>query len=277
MARLVSATPNFPDQGLALNSTFTPRAPGLPIAHRPGRTARRSGLSRRLAGAALTGVIASTTLLGAAPAWAGRPLATDDAATAGAGTCQVESWVERGPGQHHLHLSPACGVGDAVEINGEIVRRRADGEAATDLSLGAKWVDPSWKLGPLALGLKAWSGQHRLPDGHQETGERGAAVLLSSELGASGAAHLNLGVLRDGADGKRHGLLNLAVTWKPADNWLTFAELNAVRHNPTTRSAGLRWWLRPDVLGLDLTASRSAGQAGPATLTLGLGWYGISY
>ncbi|MFM2065571.1 MAG: hypothetical protein RLZZ584_480 [Pseudomonadota bacterium] len=254
-----------------MNTALTPGTPAPASAQPSGRTTRQC---RRLAGA---GIVGTACLLLAGAAHAGRPLATDDAATAGARNCQVETWGERGPGQHHLHLAPACGVGEALEINGEWVRRREDGAAQNDLALGAKWVDPAWRLGPLALGLKAWVSQHRLPDGHHVVGERGAAVLLSSELGASGAAHLNLGSLRDAVDGQRHGLLNLALTWKPAEHWSTFVELNTLRHHPATRGAGLRWWLRPDVLGVDLTAARSSAAGSTTVWSFGLGWYGIGY
>ena len=49
-------------------------------------------------------------------AWAGRPLSTDDAATAGAATCQAESWFQRAEGARDVVLAPACGLGDAVEV-----------------------------------------------------------------------------------------------------------------------------------------------------------------
>ncbi|MEY2690437.1 MAG: hypothetical protein RL375_4637 [Pseudomonadota bacterium] len=210
-------------------------------------------------------------------AQAGRPLATDDAGTAGAGNCQVESWWQRGHDSRSVVVAPACGIGDAVEVNGEIERSNSTPPAQTDLTLGAKWVDPGWKLGPLAFGLKAWFGQTRWSGGSQQQGERGVSLLVSTELGADGAAHINLGRLRDPADGRQHTLLNLALTWKPADHWLTFAEVNAVRRSPTEQFAGVRYWLHPEVLGLDLTVGQRAGQPDSRVWTLGLGWYGLRY
>jgi hypothetical protein len=211
------------------------------------------------------------------PAHAGRPLATDDAGTAGAGNCQVESWWERSHDTRALVVAPACGVGEAVEINGEIARSNSATPSQTDFTLGAKWVDPAWKLGPLAFGLKAWIGHTRFSDGSHDNGESGASLLVSTELGASGAAHLNLGRLRSPDDQRQHNLLNLALTWKPSESWLTFVELNAVRRSPTAQLAGARYWLQPDTLGLDLTMGQSAGQPQSRVWTLGLGWYGIRY
>jgi hypothetical protein len=215
--------------------------------------------------------------VGLGTAHAGRPLATDDASTAGAGNCQVESWWQRARDSRSVAVAPACGIGEAFEVNAEVDRSNSVAPAQTDLTLGAKWVDPSWKLGPLALGLKAWLGQTRLSDGSQQHGDRGASLLVSTELGASGAAHLNLGRQRNAADGGQHNLLNLALTWKPGDSWLTFAEINAERHSPTTQAAGVRYWVRPDVLGLDLTVGQSAGQPDSRVWSIGLGWYGLRY
>ena len=46
----------------------------------------------------------------AAPVLAGRPLATDDAVTADAKTCQIETWHERAGPDRAWVLAPACGV-----------------------------------------------------------------------------------------------------------------------------------------------------------------------
>lgn len=64
-------------------------------------------------------------------AHAGRPMATDDAKTVGAQTCQLESWhettrtsktdgVER---ERKMVASPACGIGESIELNVELIRR----------------------------------------------------------------------------------------------------------------------------------------------------------
>ncbi|WP_036248260.1 MULTISPECIES: hypothetical protein [unclassified Methylibium] len=89
-------------------------------------------------------------------AHAGRPLGTDDAGTAGATTCQVESWAERNSSTRERTwvVSPACGVGDAVEINLELARTVPDGGTRLESGLAVKWVDPAWKSGAFNWGMK---------------------------------------------------------------------------------------------------------------------------
>ncbi len=55
-------------------------------------------------------------------AQAGRPLASDDAGTAAVGTCQLESWVERGSGEHALVVAPACGIAQDIELGFDYTR-----------------------------------------------------------------------------------------------------------------------------------------------------------
>ena len=64
-----------------------------------------------------------------------------------------------------------------------------------------------------------------------------------------------------------------------ADPWQLFAEVQANSKRTvfggTLATAGARWWLNKDTLGLDLTAGRESGVHGATVWTLGLCWYGI--
>jgi hypothetical protein len=217
----------------------------------------------------------------ATPTLAGRPLTTDDAATAGAGSCQVESWLERSRGDRSLVVAPACGLNDAVELDLSVSRSHVENlRYETGVGLAVKWVDPAWKLGDTALGAKVWVGQRRRPGQGPHMDENGLALLASRPLGESLTAHVNLGAVRHPDDSKGHGLGYAALAWTPQAAWLAFAEINAVSKLPSQTATGLRYWLRQDVLGLDLTAMRSAArpnQPGATTLSLGLGWYNIKY
>ena len=50
---------------------------------------------------------------------AGRPLASDDAGTADAGTCQVEVWAERSDRDRATVIAPACGIAKGVELGSD--------------------------------------------------------------------------------------------------------------------------------------------------------------
>ena len=49
-----------------------------------------------------------------ASAWAGRPLATEDAGVNDKGSCQLEAWRDFGKEVDHTHIAPACGVMDGL-------------------------------------------------------------------------------------------------------------------------------------------------------------------
>lgn len=249
-----------------------PAAPGAPGA--PGDSRRRLRLA--LAGAALA--LATT-------AQAGRPLGTDDAGTASAGTCQVEAWAERSRGlpDGAWVLAPACGLREGLELGGDHARFQAGQGLRSAASLGLKWAPAAaaldTALGPLALGLKASLGyQQPAAQGWRRSG---AALLALATLQPTDslALHANLGPVRAADDGRSTSHLRLALAWTPHPAALLFAETQAndrpAANGGTLNTLGGRWWLLADTLGLDLTASREAGAAGPTRWSLGLGWYGI--
>ncbi|HMW24202.1 MAG TPA: hypothetical protein PKC59_12265 [Burkholderiaceae bacterium] len=220
-------------------------------------------------------VLALTAWIGAAgPVCAGRPLATDDAGTVGAGRCQVEAWGERGHGSSGLVLAPACGLGESVEIGLEL-RRLHGQELRRSSALALKWVDPDWRAGPWRFGFKAYGGTQRQRDGTVEAMSTGALLLGSVDLRESLQLHLNLGDEYDRGLRRHHAHSHAALTWEPGEAWQVFAELYAAQgQGGAMRGAGLRRWLIKDRLGLDLTGMHVPGNQGPTLWTLGLGWYG---
>lgn len=216
------------------------------------------------------------TLLGVSvgAAWAGRPLATDDAGTAGAGRCQVEAWGERGHGTSGLVLAPACGLGESVELGLEL-RRLHGQELRRSSALALKWVDPDWRLGAWRFGFKAYGGSQRQRDGTVESMNTGALLLGSGALSESLQLHLNLGDEYEHGARRHHAHGHAALSWEPSDDWQLFAEVYAAQgQGGAMRGAGLRRWLVKDRLGLDLTGMHIPGAQGPTMWTLGLGWYG---
>lgn len=91
-------------------------------------------------------------------AFAGRPLASDDAGTAGAGTCQLESWVEHAGSNRSLIAAPACGVAQGMELGVDYALPHPRNVLRATGGLALKWVPESWRAetraGALNFGLK---------------------------------------------------------------------------------------------------------------------------
>lgn len=219
---------------------------------------------------------------GCAVALAGRPLATDDAAVAETGSCQVEAWLERGGDERAYVLAPACGIAERWELGGNVTRIRTDGDGETALGLAAKWLplaDPlDTPIGALSLGVKLAVGADRSRGAGWRVESIGALALASIEVRPTIQVHLNLGPVRERATSTTHTMFNAAMVWSPTEKALLFAEVQATdtaSSGRTVRTAGGRWWLLPDRLGLDVTASRQSGSRNGTLWTLGFGWYGL--
>jgi hypothetical protein len=97
-------------------------------------------------------------LLAACPAQAGRPLFTEDAEAAEAGSCQLEAWVEKQGRATQSILSPACGIAPGVELGAQFAHARPTSGITLSAEIGVKWAPEAWSLdtpfGALRSGLK---------------------------------------------------------------------------------------------------------------------------
>jgi hypothetical protein len=66
-----------------------------------------------------------------------------------------------------------------------------------------------------------------------------------------------------------------AVAWQPHACCLAFVEAPFATNRDTVTNLGLRWWLRPEVFGIDVVGTRTSG--GAHALGVGFGWYGIPW
>ena len=220
----------------------------------------------------------------ASAAYAGRPLATDDAATAEAGSCQVEAWQDRTRSARQTVLAPACGLLGAVELGAEHVWSRPGGNLHGSGAVSLKWAPDAVRLetsaGELGVGLK-WAADFERPAGAnlRHAGSSGLA-LATLKPGPTLALHLNIGLARARGPAPAAGsawLGRVAAAWTPAPEWLAFAEAlgngRPAAFGGAVLSTGVRRWIVPERFGLDLTLARERG--GPRTVGAGLGWYGI--
>ncbi|TDP74033.1 hypothetical protein [Roseateles toxinivorans] len=215
--------------------------------------------------------------------WAGRPLSSDDAATADPGTCQVESWLERQGGDRTLVIAPACGIAPGMELAADYSTLHPRDVLHAGAGLAFKWVPETWAwdtpAGAVQLGLKLSASWLRPSGTGWQHSELGALGLLTLQPHEDWALHANLGRVRERSSGSGATLLNLALSWTPTEQAQLFAETLANNRRQvfggTVNTVGGRWWLLKDVLGLDLTASREAGSGARTVWSLGFGWYGL--
>ena len=219
----------------------------------------------------------------ATSAGAGRPLSTDDAATADAGVCQLESWVETAGSEAALVLAPACGVAAGLELDIDYTLPRRHPELRGASSLALKWVPDAARadtpFGGLQVGLKLRTAfEHPVGD-NWSNAQSSLLALVTLSVGDDWALHANLGPVRDRRSGLSATLLNVAAAWAPSDRTLLFVESQVNDRSQlfggSVSSVGGAWWLVPDRFGLHLTASRGPGTDRLTIWTAGFGWYGI--
>ena len=214
---------------------------------------------------------------------AGRPLATDDAATAEAGSCQIESWSDKRSSDRAWVVAPACGLADGVEIGASYSLLRPSHPVRAAGGAALKWAPAAWKLdsgiGTVNFGLKAGADWAQPAGGRWTRAGESLLGLASWQLHPAWTVHANFGATHDAASRTRAALLNLALVWTAGERLLLVAETQRNSKPEVFGGAvgtvGARWWLAKDVLGLDLTASRGSRSGNPTTWTLGLGWYGL--
>ena len=163
--------------------------------------------------------------------WAGRPLASDDAGTADAGTCQIESWVDRGGGEHALVVAPACGIAKDMELGADYMLPGSRDVVRAAGGIAFKWVPQAWRVGTSAgelnFGVKLGAAFEHPADAGWRATETSVLALATLAASDDWSWHVNLGAARERSGGKTAALLNLALVWAPRDEALLFVEAQA--------------------------------------------------
>jgi hypothetical protein len=222
------------------------------------------------------------TLLSPLAAHAGRPLSTDNAGTAPAGGCEVESWLEQQSGQRAWIVTPACGLVEGLQVSASVVLPHPRDPVRAGAGLAVKWAPASARVdtpaGDLALGLAAGTDFERQASAGWRRSSTALWGLASLNAAPSWSLDLNVGVVRDAAARTQATHGNLALSWTPDAHWLAFGEtlVNSRRDvfGGRVTAIGARRWLVPERFGIDLTTSRESG-ASANVWTVGFGWYGL--
>ncbi|WP_426337606.1 hypothetical protein ACN9MY_15460 [Pseudoduganella sp. R-31] len=199
-------------------------------------------------------LLAAAALL-STTAWAGRPLATDDATILEPGDCQVEAWHQQSGGLHEWWAMPACRVGGWELAAGKGQSRNA--------ALQAKTVLRGLQTNGWGLGL-AIATQHGMTRQHTVN-----VPLTISFAGDALLLHLNAGWMRPYAAPGR-ATWSVGGEYALAPRWSASLESYGSHHRPPTRQAGLRYALVEGRLDLDASVAKTPGA--PHQLALGVTW-----
>jgi hypothetical protein len=233
-------------------------------------------ISRTASSAKLLGFLAALGVPNL-PAWAGRPLSTEDAGTNSQAQCQVEAWVDSASDGRQTHIAPACGLIDGLELGLEWVKATPSDELSQGRSGALKWA-PEWlEWHGWRFGAKVSAGQEKAPDDKWRNASLAALGIASYTLSPELTVHVNMGRARDRLAGVTATTYGTALVWTPHERWLVFGEVTGDNKTPAVQTIGLRWWMLPEQLGLDVTTSRTNATPDSAAWGLGLGWYGIKF
>ena len=212
------------------------------------------------------------------PSHAARPLTVDDTGVNEVGTCQLESWRDHEHGARHVHVAPTCGVLPGLELNLELVRSSPASEQSQGRFLGFRWVPQAAKWGEWQFGLKAGWLQEKPPEQTRwQDGDWSAAVMASRPLSDSVTLLINLGHSHLTDQQQKLTTHGVALMWNLSPRWMLYAEALGDTRHTVQKGAGLRYWVIPEVLGLDVTAMRTNSRADSRVWGVGFGWYGIRF
>jgi len=228
--------------------------------------------------ARLLGILAALGAAVTEPVRAGRPLNTEDAGTNAQAQCQVEAWVDSASDGKATHVAPACGLIDGLELGLEFVKATPSDAQAQGRSASLKWA-PDWlEWHGFRFGAKLGANQEKAPD---EAKWRNASIaalgIASYTFSPEWTIHMNMGRQRDRLAGVSATTYGAALVWTPFERCLFFGEVTGDNKTPALQTLGLRWWMLPEQLGLDVTTSRTAATPDSAAWGVGLGWYGIKF
>lgn len=209
---------------------------------------------------------------------AARPMGTEDAATNPGAQCQIEAWVDFSHQAKHGHIAPACGVGAGLELGFESVFASPATEQVQARAATLKWA-PEWlEWHGWRFGLKGGTLTQKDPgESNWRQSTWSLLGIASLPINEQWTLHVNAGHQHDIDAQNNVNPISVALAWTPCSRWQAFAEVIGDNKSTTAQSAGMRWWILPDQLGLDLTATRTNATAKSSVWGIGIGWYGLKF
>jgi len=210
-------------------------------------------------------VLALATL----PAFAARPLSTEDASILAEKECQLEAWLDVTHEATQGWLVPACNVGGNIEWQLGFARTHAHGESR--LSDAYAQAKSAWRLGegPWFLGGALGVARRGLEARVHRWDNPFALAIATGELGRL-VAHGNAGWSRNRETGRDVTPWGLAVEYAAHPRVTLLAEGFAVNRESPFLRVGLRHAAIEKHLDLDISVvTRANGARAERLLSLG--------
>jgi hypothetical protein len=226
---------------------------------------RRFGAAHPLFRLALLG----PAILAATAVHAARPLITDDARTVDAKACQVESWVKKNPESTEAWALPACNFTGNLELTlGGAMTREAGRTQTTDVVMQGKTLFKTMEANGWGMGLAAGTVRHARAD----TRDWYAYVPISFSFRDDDVAiHTNLGWLREGETRRNRLTWGVGTEARLTESTWLIAESFGQNQGKPFLQLGVRHWLVPDRVQLDVTyGNRTGGGNGERWFSIGL-------
>lgn len=190
-------------------------------------------------------LLAAAALCAASGAWAGAPMATEDADVLARGECEWETVAERvrvaGASARMVETGVGCHAFTGTQAALRVARGKADGESFSGLALAGKTAllprDGDGFGLTLAWGFEAL----KLPGSRLKYDSTSLALVASQGLGGGLTAHANLGVARSRLDDETTRFWALGAEWALGEQLDLLAETYGAQRSKPALGIGLRW------------------------------------
>ncbi|WP_029146966.1 hypothetical protein [Methylophilus sp. 5] len=211
------------------------------------------------------------------PAYAARPLVTDDARLTNAHSCQLESWMRSYKGGQELWALPACNLGENFEITlgGGSYRNNDDNYHTEDWVGQFKTLFKPLETNGWGIGFAAGRVMH--PDiqpGPNQLGNTYFYIPVSFSLRDDDViVHVNVGMLRDRQEDRNKVSMGVGSEFKLGGNFKGIAEVFGDHTQSPFYQFGVRYSLVPEVFQIDGTLGQQVnGDSQTQWLSIGVRW-----
>lgn len=208
------------------------------------------------------------------PAWAARPLITDDARLTTAQSCQLETWVRVYSNSQEVWALPACNPTGNLELSIGGGRGKNDGEKATaDYVFQAKTLFRPLRTNDWGWGLAVGTVRHpEIEPGPNSLGNVYAYLPFSASFNNDKIViHTNVGWLRDRATGRDNATWGVATELYVSPRISGIVETFGDNRQRPFWQVGARFAIVPERVQVDATIGQQyAGSSSDRWFSFGL-------